>query len=109
VFIQNKQLRECIVPRQNDTLVADDANWSMTKTVAKKYKQNRKLCGTCQSFIAAPINLSPSQEMILRAIIFPLTFRSALWTFASGCFTRINQHETKSDLGVKDDSEETNW
>jgi len=62
---------------KDDTLVANDANWSMMKTLAKKYKQNCKLCGTSQSFIAAPIKLSPSQKMFPRAIIFPFTFRSS--------------------------------
>jgi len=67
---------------KQDTLVANDTNWSIMKTLTKKYKQNCKLCGTCQSFIAAPINLSPSQEMLPRAITFPFTFRSPQWTFA---------------------------
>jgi len=64
---------------KEDTLVANDANWSMI--LAKTYKQNCKLCGTSQSFIAAPINLSPSQEMFSRTIIFPFTFWSSQWTF----------------------------
>jgi hypothetical protein len=84
-----------------DTLVASDANWSMMKTLAKKSKQNCKLCGTCQSFIGSPINLSPSQEMIPRAIYLPIGHLPNVFV------TRINQHDTKSDLGVKDDSEET--
>jgi len=67
---------------KQDTLIANDTNRSMMKTLAKKYKQNCKLCGTCQSFIAALINLSPSQEKFPRTITFPFTFRSSQWTFA---------------------------
>jgi len=66
---------------KQDTLVANDANWSMIRTLVKTYKQNCKLCGTRRSFIAAPINLSPSHEMFSRTIIFPFTFRSSQWTF----------------------------
>jgi len=68
---------------KQDTLVANDANWSMMKTLAKKYKQNCKLCGTYQSFIAAPIKLSPSQKNVPKSNYLPIYFRSSLWTFAT--------------------------
>lgn len=90
---------------KQDTLVENVANWSMMKTLAKQYNQNYKLCG---SFRAAPINVSPSQEMFPGTIIFPFTFRSSQWTFAKWVCYRIHQPEPKSDLGKKDDSKETN-
>ena len=93
---------------KQDTLVANDANGSMMKTLAKKYKQNCKLCGTCQSFIAAPIKLLPSQKMFPRAIIFPFILGLPSGHLPHGCVTRI-KYGTKSDLGVKDDSKEINW
>ena len=93
---------------KQDTLVANVANWSMMKTLAKQYNQNCKLCGSCHSFRVAPINLSPSQEMFPRTIIFAFTFRSSQWTFAKWVCYRIRQPEPKSDLGKKDDSKETN-
>jgi len=46
----------------------------MLKTLAKKYKQNCKLCGTSQSFIAAPIKFSPSQKNVPKSNYLPIYF-----------------------------------